>query len=130
MDYMLLAVDISQKESDHRRKELAAARAMAIDEKMDADRLRSQISWLQGERLGGSYSADMSVSFCRLTMLAINSIPTADSMQIQQLIGIQIPFHQRCRILLLASLEFSPSHLHFYYHRNCIDPFARSFGST
>lgn len=47
---LLLAVDISQKESDHLRQELATARAMAIDEKMDADRLRSQISWLQGKR--------------------------------------------------------------------------------
>lgn len=47
---LLLAVDIAEKESEHLRKELAAARAMAIDEKLDADRLRSQISWLQGKR--------------------------------------------------------------------------------
>lgn len=47
---LLLAVDICQKESEHLRQELAAARAMAVDEKMDAERLRSQISWLQGKR--------------------------------------------------------------------------------
>ncbi|MDT3718423.1 hypothetical protein [Pseudomonas oryzihabitans] len=47
---LLLAVDICQKESEHLRQELATARAMAIDEKMDADRLRSQVSWLQGKR--------------------------------------------------------------------------------
>lgn len=47
---LLLAVDISQQENGHLRKELAAARAMAVDEKMDADRLRSQVSWLHGKR--------------------------------------------------------------------------------
>lgn len=47
---LLLAVDICQKESEHLRQELVTARAMAIDEKMDADRLRSQVSWLQGKR--------------------------------------------------------------------------------
>ena len=47
---LLLAVDICQKESEHLRQELATARAKAIDEKMDADRLRSQVSWLQGKR--------------------------------------------------------------------------------
>ncbi|MEJ8320450.1 hypothetical protein [Pseudomonas oryzihabitans] len=47
---LLLAVNICQKESEHLRQELALARAMAIDEKMDADRLRSQVSWLQGKR--------------------------------------------------------------------------------
>ncbi|RAU40147.1 hypothetical protein [Pseudomonas sp. RIT411] len=47
---LLLAVNICQKESEHLRQELATARAMAIDEKMDADRLRSQVSWLQGKR--------------------------------------------------------------------------------
>ncbi|WP_144958509.1 hypothetical protein [Pseudomonas oryzihabitans] len=47
---LLLAVNISQKENEHLRRELAAARAMAIDEKINADRLRSQVSWLQGKR--------------------------------------------------------------------------------
>lgn len=47
---LLLAVNVTQKESEHLRQELAKARAMAIDEKMDADRLRSQVSWLQGKR--------------------------------------------------------------------------------
>ncbi len=47
---LLLAVDICQKESEHLRQELATARAMAIDEKIAADRLRSQVSWLQGRR--------------------------------------------------------------------------------
>ncbi|WP_295460533.1 hypothetical protein [uncultured Pseudomonas sp.] len=47
---LLLAVDICQKESEHLRQELATARAMAVDEKMDAERLRSQVSWLQGKR--------------------------------------------------------------------------------
>jgi len=47
---LLLAVSICQQESEHLRQELVAARAMAIDEKMDADRLRSQVSWLQGKR--------------------------------------------------------------------------------
>ncbi|MDT3720366.1 hypothetical protein [Pseudomonas oryzihabitans] len=47
---LLLALDICQKESEHLRQELATARAMAIDEKMDADRLRSQVSWLHGKR--------------------------------------------------------------------------------
>ena len=47
---LLLAVKVSQRENEHLRQELAAARAMAIDEKMDADRLRSQVSWLQGKR--------------------------------------------------------------------------------
>lgn len=47
---LLLAVKVCQKENEHLRQELAAARAMAIDEKMDADRLRSQVIWLQGKR--------------------------------------------------------------------------------
>lgn len=47
---LLLAVNIFRKENEHLRQELASARAMAIDEKMDADRLRSQVSWLQGKR--------------------------------------------------------------------------------
>lgn len=47
---LLLVVNVTQKESEHLRQELATARAMAIDEKMDADRLRSQVSWLQGKR--------------------------------------------------------------------------------
>ena len=47
---LLLVVNVTQKENEHLRQELAAARAMAIDEKMDADRLRSQVSWLQGKR--------------------------------------------------------------------------------
>ncbi|WP_434774698.1 hypothetical protein [Pseudomonas oryzihabitans] len=46
---LLLAVNVTQKESEHLRQELAKARAMAIDKKMDADRLRSQVSWLQGK---------------------------------------------------------------------------------
>jgi hypothetical protein len=36
------------KVSEHLRQELA--RAMAIDEKMDANHVRSQVSWLQGTR--------------------------------------------------------------------------------
>lgn len=47
---LLLVVNITQKENEHLRQELAVARAMAIDEKIDADRLRSQIKWLQGKR--------------------------------------------------------------------------------
>lgn len=47
---LLLAVNVTQKESEHLRQELAKARAMAIDEKMNANQLRSQIKWLQGER--------------------------------------------------------------------------------
>ncbi|WP_278440419.1 hypothetical protein [Pseudomonas oryzihabitans] len=47
---LLLVVNISQKENDHLRQELAAARAMAVDVKMNADRLRSQVSWLQRKR--------------------------------------------------------------------------------
>jgi hypothetical protein len=47
---LLLVVKVTQKENEHLRQELAAARAMAVDEKMDADRLRSQVSWLQGKR--------------------------------------------------------------------------------
>lgn len=47
---LLLVVNVTQKENEHLRQELAAARAMAVDEKMDADRLRSQVSWLQGKR--------------------------------------------------------------------------------
>jgi len=45
---LLLVVNITQKENEQLRQELAAARAMAVNEKMDADRLRSQMSWLQG----------------------------------------------------------------------------------
>nr|WP_314563233.1 hypothetical protein [uncultured Pseudomonas sp.] len=47
---LLLAVNICQKESEHLRQELASARAIAIEERMNADRLRSQISWMKGER--------------------------------------------------------------------------------
>ena len=47
---LLLAVNVIQTESEHLRQELAKARAIAIDEKIDADRLRSQVSWLQGKR--------------------------------------------------------------------------------
>lgn len=47
---LLLVVNITQKENEYLRNELAAGRAMAIDEKMGADQLRSQLSWLQGKR--------------------------------------------------------------------------------
>lgn len=47
---LLLVVNVTQKENEHLRQELAAAQAMAVDEKIDADRLRSQVSWLQGKR--------------------------------------------------------------------------------
>jgi cation transport regulator ChaB len=46
----LLPRNICQKVSEHLRQELSKARAMAIHEQMDADRLRSQVSWLQGKR--------------------------------------------------------------------------------
>ena len=47
---LLLAVNVTQKEKEHLRQELATAREMAIDEKISADHLRSQVSWLQGKR--------------------------------------------------------------------------------
>lgn len=47
---LLLAANISHKENEHLRQELAAARTMAVDEKMVADRLRSQVNLLQGKR--------------------------------------------------------------------------------
>lgn len=47
---LLLEVNTSHKEVDHPRGELAAAQAVAIDEKMDADRRRRLISWLLGNR--------------------------------------------------------------------------------